>query len=141
MYIDPVIPDFQYVKIRRSGGIMGVRQELHVDGNLEARVQDSFAGNRAFNLDAYTSSELMNALARLQRDRPGPSTAKGCDFFHYDIELSAGGQVYRISSVDLGADEALHGVMFAANRLIEGDPFPIHPMSLHTQAHVEPTPA
>ena len=32
-----------------------------------------------------------------------------------------------------GADEALHGVMLAAQRLVREDPAPFHPMALHLQ--------
>lgn len=141
MHIEPIIPDFQYVRIHRTGGIMGVNQTLHIDEDYDAVVKDSRTGIRTGTLDAFTSSELMSALARLASERPGPSTARGCDLFEYDIELAVGGNVFRVSSVDLGADEALHGVMLAANRLLDGELNPIHPMSLHTQAHIDPTDA
>lgn len=134
MHIEPVMPDFEYVKIRRSGGIMGADQSLSIDRDLVAHVRDRRAGERSFNLDAFSAQELMQALAMLAERNPAPSTRKGCDMFHYDVELSVGGVVHRFHSVDIGADEALHGVMFAANRLIERDPDPVHIMSLHTQA-------
>lgn len=138
MQIDPIVSDFQYVRIRRSGGIMGVQQTVHVDDDFDAVVQDSFHGTRSGTLDAQAASELMSALARMRAAQPVASRARGCDLFQYDIELAAGGTVYHVSSVDLGADEALHGVMLAANRLLDGQLAPSNPMSLHTQAHVEP---
>jgi hypothetical protein len=141
MYIEPALPAFDYVTIRRSGGFIGLDQALHIDRDLDAHVSDRIAGSsHSFTLDAYTANELMVALARLTQARPEPSHTLGCDMLRYDIELSAGGTVYHISSVDLGADEALHGVMLAANHLLDGEPFPIHPMSpmtLHTVHHAD----
>ncbi len=134
MHIEPLVPDFDYVKIRRTGGLLGVNQSLHVDRDLKARVSDLHAGDRAFDLDAYTSQELMAALATFIARNPGASDGRGWDLFHYDIELSAGGRVYHVNTVELGADEAIHGVMLAANRLIQQDPNPFHPMTMHTMA-------
>lgn len=133
MHIEPVIPDFDYVKIRRTGGILGVDELLHVDRTLAASVTDRIAGDRLFELDAFTSQELMHALARLVEVKPDPSTRRGCDMFHFDVELSIGGRLQTFHSIDVGADEALHGVMLAANRLIREDPAPFHTMSLHMQ--------
>jgi hypothetical protein len=141
MYIEPPLTGFDYVTIRRTGGILGVNQLLHVDGELRARVEDRHAGTRAFELDAFTSQELLHALATLAERQPAPSPRTGCDLFHYDIELAVDGRVYRFNTVDIGADEALHGVMLAANRLIEHDPLPFHVMSLHTLPATDPTPA
>lgn len=135
MHIESIVPGFNYVRIRRSGGVMGVDQTLHINDALEAVVNDRRIGTRTGSLDAYTANEMMTALARLARERPQASTAAGYDLFEYDIELAAGGTVFHISSVDLGADEALHGVMLAANRLLDGELEPIHPMSLHAVAH------
>jgi hypothetical protein len=137
MHIEPVIPEFHSVTIRRSGGIMGLNETLHIDEDLHATVRDRRRGDRSVQLDAYTSQELMTALATLVERAPKASTATGYDLFNYDVELAWNGHTYRISSVDLGADEALHGVMLAAGKLIERDPDPFHVMSLHTLAHVE----
>ncbi|MCB0880047.1 MAG: hypothetical protein KDC46_13835 [Thermoleophilia bacterium] len=134
MYIAPVFPEFKYVKIRRTGGILGVDQSLHVGSDLDAKVTDRHRGDRTFELDAFTSQELMKALAELVERNPDPSTRQGCDLFHYDIELAYDGKVYHFDSVDLGADEALHGVMLAANQLIDKDPNPVHIMQLHVDA-------
>lgn len=133
MHIEPVIPDFDYVTIRRTGGFVGVDERLHVDGSLAASVTDRIAGNRRFDLDAFTSQELMQALAHLVAINPAPSERQGFDMFHYDVELSIGGRVHTFHSVDVGADEALHGVMLAAQRLVREDPAPFHPMELHVQ--------
>ncbi len=119
MLIDPVLPDFEFVRIRRSGGLLGVDESLTIDRDLEAKVSDRMRGDRSFALDAHASQELMEALKTLVERNPGASTSHGADLFHYDIELTSGGTSYHFSSVDLGADEALHGVMLAANRLIE----------------------
>lgn len=135
MHIEPTFPDFNYVRIRRTGGILGVDQSLHLDRDLQASVEDRHRGDRTFTLDAWTSQELMAALSRLVERNPPPSTRTGCDLFHYDIELSFGGSTYRFNSVDLGADEALHGVSLAANRLIDRNPAPFHPMQLHVAAN------
>ena len=137
MHIEPVFQDFKGVTIRRSGGIAGLAQSLHLDEHLLATVQDQHAGDRTVQLDAWQAQELMAALATLVERNPGASTAKGYDLFHYDVELAWNGHTYRISSVDLGADEALHGVMLAAGKLIANDPDPFHVMSLHTLAHAE----
>lgn len=134
MYIEPALPDFEYVTIRRTGGFVGVDETLHVDRDLAARVADRHHGDRAFELDAFTSQELMTALARLVATNPAPSTSRGFDLFNYNVELSIDGRIHVFHSVDLGADEALHGVMLAANRLVRQDPDPIHPMTLHTKA-------
>jgi hypothetical protein len=134
MYIEPILPDFQYVKIRRTGGILGVDQSLHVDGSLAATVSDRMSGTRRFALDAMGSAQLMHALSQLVARDPQPSTRRGCDLFHYDIELSYGGTIYRFNSVDLGADEALHGVTLAANQLIDHQPKPFQTMQLHVEA-------
>ncbi len=131
MYVEPVFHDLDYVRIRRTGGILGVDQSLHVDASLTASVQDRHRGDRSFQLDAFTSQELMQALATLVARNPAPSSRTGCDLFHYDIELSFGGTVHHFSSVDLGADEALHGVTLAANRLIDRNPNPLHIMRLN----------
>ena len=79
---------------------------------------------------ARTISRPSKLTAETQA-RPEASTRQGCDLFHYDIELAYNGTVYRISSVELGAEEALAGVMFAANSLIDAPRDPIHAMSLH----------
>ena len=131
MHIEPLIPDFDHVTIRRTGGIMGVDETLHLDSNLAAVVKDRHRGDRTFELDAYSSHELMVALSRLLEVNPGPSSRTGADLFHYDIELSVGGQVKRFRSVDLGADEALHGVMLAARNIGHTDQNPFHTMALH----------
>ncbi len=133
MHIEPIIPDFDYVKIRRTGGILGVDETLHVDRHFGASVSDRIAGDRVFELDAYTSQELMHALARLAQVNPAPSRRRGFDMFTYDVELSIGGKLQTFHSVDVGADEALHGVMLAANRLVREDPAPFHPMNLHME--------
>ena len=133
MHIEPVIPDFEYVKIRRTGGIVGVDELLHVDQTLAASVTDRLGGDRRFELDAFTSQELMHALSRLVAVNPAPSDRRGFDMFHYDVELGIGGRVHTFHSVDVGADEALHGVMLAAQRLVRADPAPLHPMTLHLQ--------
>ena len=134
MHIEPIIPNFDHVTIRRTGGIVGMDQSLHIDRELGARVTDRIAGDRSFALDAWSAQELMVALSKLAARQPASSSAKGYDLFHYDIELAFDGTVYHIDSVDLGADEALHGVMMAANRLMDGEIEPIHIMSLHTGA-------
>ncbi len=133
MHIEPLIPDFEYVKIRRTGGIVGVDELLHVDDTLAASVTDRMAGDRRFELDAFTSQELMHALSRLVAVNPAPSDRRGFDMFHYDVELSIGGRVHTFHSVDVGADEVLHGVMLAAQRLVRGDFNPFHTMSMHMQ--------
>lgn len=133
MHIEPVIPDFDYVKIRRTGGLVGVDELLHVDRTLAAAVTDRMAGDRRFELDAFTSQELMHALSRLVSVNPRPSSQNGFDMFHYDVELSIGGRVHTFHSVDVGADEALHGVMLAAQRIVREDFNPFHTMSLHMQ--------
>ncbi|MCW2949381.1 MAG: hypothetical protein JWN41_394 [Thermoleophilia bacterium] len=134
MRIEPTLPQFDYVTIRRTGGIMGVDQTLHVDRELDASVTDRHFGDRAFNLDAYMSQELMAALSTLIARNPTASTRVGCDLFHYDIEVASGGTVHRFSSVDLGADEALHGVMLAANDLMSHQLAPAKSMTLHAVA-------
>lgn len=131
MHIEPIIPDFDHVTIRRTGGILGVDETLHLDRRLGAVVSDRLRGDRVFELDAFASQELMQALTQLLATNPAPSTRRGADLFHYDIELSVAGQVHRFRSVDLGADEALHGVMLAARRIQQGDPAPIHTMTLN----------
>lgn len=136
MHIEPIIPDFNFVRIRRTGGILGVDQSIHVDRGLSATVEDRFAGTRSFDLDAASSHELMVALSTLVARNPEPSRRTGCDLFHYDIELSYAGRVYTFSSVDLGADEALHGVTLAAGRLIDNEPLPFRTMQLHVGASV-----
>ncbi|MCW2921349.1 MAG: hypothetical protein JWL76_1223 [Thermoleophilia bacterium] len=133
MHIEPIIPDFDFVKIRRSGGFVGVDETLQVDRNFAASVTDRMSGDRTFELDAFTSQELMHALARLAQVKPEPSSHNGFDMFHYDVELSIGGNLQAFHSVDVGADEALHGVMLAANRLVHDDPNPFHTMTLHVQ--------
>lgn len=137
MYIEPIFPGFNYVRIRRTGGILGVDQSLHIDETLAATVADRFAGDRKFALDATSSQELMAALSTLVNKNPAPSSRTGCDLFHYDIELSYAGQIYTFSSVDLGADEALHGVTLAAGKIMDNNPFPFQPMQLHVGAAAE----
>jgi hypothetical protein len=119
MHIEPVIPDFEYVRIRRTGGILGVDESLHIGSDLAAK---------------FTAQELMSALSTLAASNAKSSTRTGCDLFHYDIELKYGGTTYRFNSVDLGADEALHGVTIAANQLIDRDPQQFHIMDLHVGA-------
>ena len=133
MNVAPVIPEFEYVTIRRTGGLLGVDESLHVGRDLSAAVTDRHRGDRSFSLDAITSQELMHSLASLVDRNPDPSSRRGCDLFHYDIELSYGGRVFHFNSVDLGADEALHGVMLAANRLIDADPAPSSVMRLRAE--------
>jgi hypothetical protein len=130
MHLDPVFPDFRSVTIRRTGGFLGVDQTLRIDRDLAATVTDRDE-HHEFQLDAYSSQELLHALSRLATARPEASRRQGCDLFHYDIELAYNGTVYRISSVELGAEEALAGVMFAANSLIDAPRDPIHAMSMH----------
>lgn len=134
MHIEPVIPDFEYVKIRRTGGILGVDESLQIGPDLAAKVTDRHRGDRSFELDAYSAQELMSALSTLAASNAKSSTRTGCDLFHYDIELKYGGTTYRFNSVDLGADEALHGVTLAANRLIDQNPKQFHIMDLHVGA-------
>ena len=132
MYIEPALPDFKHVTIRRTGGIVGLDQTLVIDKDLNAQVKCRLEGERRFQLDAFTSQELMQALATFAEIRPTASNAKGADMFNYDIELTWNGDTYRVHSVDVGADDALHGVMFAANRLMaKGYEPPMHIMSLH----------
>lgn len=131
MHIDPIIPGFDFVTIRRTGGILGVDEMLQVDRRGGAVVSDRLRGDRLLTLDAYQSQELMSALATLVERAPAPSTRTGADLFHYDVELSIGGVTHRFQSVDLGADEALHGVMLAANGITRTDDHAIHPMTLH----------
>ena len=132
MHIEPIIPDFEYATIRRTGGILGVDETLHIDRRDTVAVKSRLTGDRVFEVDAFTSQELMHALARLVEVNPGPSTHRGFDMFHYDIELNIGGRVHTFHSVDVGADDALHGVMIAAARLAELDPAnTVHPMELH----------
>ena len=139
MIIDSILPAFSKVVIRRSGGFAGLSQTLTVDQSLKARVDCSHSGERAFQLDAHASQELMQALVRVATEQPKSSPAQGADMFTYDIELSWSGKTYRISSVDVGADDALHGVMFAANRLMAPSyQQPIHVMSLHDVPRPEP---
>ena len=130
MHIEPVLNDFDYVTIRRTGGIMGANQRLHIDKDLTASIQDRHVGDRVLDLDAFTAHDLMVALSHLIERNPGPSTARGADFFHYDVEIACGGVVHTFHSVDLGADEALQGVMIAANNLL-ANPQPIHAMTMH----------
>jgi hypothetical protein len=137
MHIEPVFNDFKGVTIRRTGGIAGLSQTLHIDQDLRATVHDRHAGDRTVQLDAWQAQELMAALGTLVERNPAASTAQGYDLFNYDVELAWNGHTYRINSVDLGADEALHGVMLAAGKLIAKDPEPFHVMSLHTLAHAE----
>jgi len=135
MHIEPIIPsEFTAITIRRTGGIRGMDQTVRVDRRLIADVRDERAGDRTFALDAWSAQELMTAVSTLVARRPSASSRQGCDLFHYDIAVESGGTVLHFSSVELGADEALHGVMLAANRLIDGSPEPIHTMSLHAQA-------
>jgi hypothetical protein len=139
MHIEPILPDFQFLRLTRSGGILGVTQTLHVTPDMQAAMTDSHAtwGTRTVQLDAYTAQELMAAMSTLAVTRPGPSTRRGADMFSYDIELGWGGHVYRVHSVDIGADEALHGVMMAASRVLAGesaDPLAGDGMTLHTVA-------
>ncbi|MBC7644988.1 MAG: hypothetical protein H7123_07665 [Thermoleophilia bacterium] len=135
MIIAPNLPDFQYLKVTRSGGIRGVTQTPNVDQHLRAAVTDTFAGARLFTLDAQAAQELMTSLTALASHRSAPSTTRGYDMFHYDIELAWGRNVYVVHSVDVGADEALHGVMMAANNLITDTGLPrAGHMTLHNQA-------
>lgn len=143
MHIEPVFAEFNHVTIRRTGGIMGMDQTMRLDRSLRAEITDRRRDtNRTMQLDAITSQQLMSALARFAERRPEPSTKRGCDMFHYDIELSWNGTTYRVRSVDLGADEALRGVMLAARRLLDQQQDDYHMMELHAQPHVDaPTPA
>lgn len=136
MYIEPALPEFKHVTIRRTGGIIGMDQTLTIDGDLSAHVKCRMDGERTFQLDAFTSQELMQALAKFAAERPAASNARGADMLNYDIELSWNGNTYRVRSVDVGADDALHGVMFAANHLMaSGYEPPMHIMSLHDAPH------
>jgi hypothetical protein len=134
MHIDPVLPAFEYVRIRRTGGILGVDQALEVGSNLQANVKCRHRGDRSFELDAVASQELMGALSKLAASGAQKSPRTGADLFHYDVELAFDGKTYRFNSVDLGAHEALVGVMMAANRLIDQDPDPAHIMGMHVGA-------
>lgn len=141
MHIEPAVPDFKYVRIIKSGGFAGVMQSITLDQGLNADVNCGRTGNRKFTLDAHSSQELMNALATTLARKPMASTAQGCDLFEYDIEIAWGTNVYRVHSVDLGADEALLGVMYAANKLIEcSAPEDAHIMSVRDTPHVDGQP-
>jgi len=133
MIIEPMLPDFQYLMVTRSGGLAGATQTLKVDQHLRAAVTDTLAGARLFTLDARIAQELMASLALMAARHPAASAARGCDLFHYDIELAWGGNVYVVHSVDIGAGEALHGVIMAANNLMaEPESGPVRRMTLHS---------
>jgi hypothetical protein len=134
MHIEPVLPAFEYVRIRRTGGILGVDQALEVGSNLQANVTCRHSGDRSFALDAVASQELMGALSKLATSGATASPRTGADLFNYDVELAFDGTTYHFNSVDLGAHEALVGVMMAANRLIDQDPDPAHIMQMHVGA-------
>lgn len=117
MPVDRIMPDFQSLTVVKSGGIMGSVERLHVDRTLRTTVS-TLGAEHQFDLDACDAENLLHALADTARRQPGASERRGADLFQYDIELCWNGSVYRVRSVDLGADEALHGIMLVANRLL-----------------------
>ena len=46
MYIEPALPDFKHVTIRRTGGIVGLDQTLVIDKDLNAQVKCRLEGGR-----------------------------------------------------------------------------------------------
>ena len=119
MNVDPVTPsNFRGATIRRTGGFAGLNEEIRIHEDLRATVSCPCHGERTVALDQATAQELLHAFTRVAKERPEPSKAKGCDFMNYDIEMSWNGSTFRVASADVGADDALHGVMYAANRIV-----------------------
>lgn len=136
MIIEPIHepnPLFRSLRITQSGGIAGRTASLEIGRDMCARVMNMLGEHHAFELDADTAQELLHALARLAERRPGAAPRRGADQFVYDIELTWGGDTYRVRSAGLGADEALHGVLFVAGPLLRRSPD--DPM---LQLHAEP---
>ncbi|MCW2923930.1 MAG: hypothetical protein JWM98_1334 [Thermoleophilia bacterium] len=139
MLVAPVNASFDRVVIRRTGGIAGIDQTLTVGKDLAATVACRRDGDRSFQLDAAQAQELVHALSRVATERPTGNAAQVRDGLGYDIELTWNGQTYHVHGADVGADDALHGVMFAANRLMAGEEAaPFHTMEVHDVPREEP---
>ncbi len=128
--------DFKSLRITRSGGIGGFHDAVEIDAKMLAKVSRSLGANHEFELDAKTAEDLMHAVVKLAEKQPGAATTPGADMFQYDIELTWNGKTYNVSTVGIGADEALHGVIMIASRLIDGS----QDMSLRSIPHIEEVP-
>jgi hypothetical protein len=128
MAIAPEAPQsthFEGLVVVRSGGFAGMTERVHVDPKFTTRLESSFpgAGPKQFELDAAEAEQLVHALGRLVDSRPAADSRRIVyDGYQYDIELHWGGTVYRVHAAELAADEALHGVVMIASRLMTGRP-------------------
>lgn len=133
---------FEGVQIRRTGGYAGMDDEIRVTPNMVATITSRHAGEHTYELDEAAGQELLTALAKLA---DAPETERGerrpiPDAFQYDIELTWNGKVIHIHDADIGADDALHGVMYAANNLLtavperKGGMMQVHPVAQENPA-------
>ncbi len=118
MQVEAVNNDFRYMKVVRSGGIAGFIEEVSVTDAMRAQINGALGATADIQLDARESEELLLAVGRVVKERPAPSKTRGADMFQYDREIGWNGDTYRVHSVGLGADEALHGVISIAAKLI-----------------------
>ena len=115
-------PEFEYLKVTRSGGFAGFVDSVHLDRELRATVHRQIDGGKQLQLDAREGEELMEALQHLMATAPGTSRPRGADTYHYDIELCWNGNVTTVHVDQLAVDEAVRGVLSVAVRLLDDAP-------------------
>ena len=126
MQIQPIemqtepLTEFRYLRVVRTGGFAGVHDELLVDDAFRAKVHNHWYGPHERELDATVGEDLLHALGALAARGDDPVDGRrGRDTYRYEIELRYDGVTLHLTVDQLAADEAIHGVLAIATKLIE----------------------
>jgi hypothetical protein len=133
--VDPEPSPLEYVRVSRTGGIMGVDEFVHVrrvGERYHTKVQVIAADEHDYELDSARAAELVSYLAQLIARSPADVLEPGADRYHWIVEVAWAGRVHRYEVRGVPTDDALRGVLQLASELM-------HAAGLGpTHAHIPP---
>ncbi|MCB0877492.1 MAG: hypothetical protein KDC46_00725 [Thermoleophilia bacterium] len=122
-------PDLRRLLIERAHGVAGVHGRVTIeptdpDGQLDQVLQasievDASQDPQVVMLDAALAEHVIAAVSRLVEDPEAQHEQAGSPWA-WSVELDWGGHVTHVEVHGAPSDEALHGVLEAATRLLDG---------------------
>src|SRR4051812_37681784 len=123
MQVHAINEEFDYLAVTRAGGITGAVERVVIDRGMVAQVHRFLGADARVKVDAASAADTIHELAEwAARHIDHPTRPRGSDIFRYAIELGWKGHVYRFHADGLAVDEALHGTVALADRLLDVEP-------------------
>lgn len=113
---------FEYLRVERTGGILGARERVAVDPSFFVKVDAFQRPAREMKLDAAEAEQLIHALADVVARAPHEPGTPMPDQYTYVLEIGWNGQHLTFHIMEAPSDDALRGVLALVRKLLDHPP-------------------